>query len=81
MTRAHPILSVNVDAWECPCGTQPAKPGRATPVRTLVSLKRPKCPFCGCEYRDEYRVRARNTTTITTPRRSGRKESRHDRLA
>jgi hypothetical protein len=44
-------------AWEYPCGTQPAKgSGAATPVRTVVSLREPHCPFCGRVYRDEYRI-------------------------
>lgn len=44
-------------AWECPCGTEPPKPGRITiPVRTLISLREPKCGFCGRAYSDEHRV-------------------------
>jgi hypothetical protein len=44
-------------AWECPCGTAPPEPGAtATPVRTVVSLREPECPFCGRRYRDAYRV-------------------------
>lgn len=42
--------------WECPCGTEPPKRGRtATPVRTVVSLMQPACPFCGRAYQPEYR--------------------------
>jgi hypothetical protein len=43
--------------WECPCGKEP--PGRwstTTPVRTVVSLREPVCPFCGRRYQDEYRI-------------------------
>ena len=39
-------------AWECPCGGQ----GKAD--WTLVSLREPKCRYCGRGYRDEYRVTA-----------------------
>jgi hypothetical protein len=42
--------------WECPCGDDPPPPGSTTtPVRTTVSLREPFCPFCGREYRQEYR--------------------------
>jgi hypothetical protein len=48
-----------VRSWECPCGREPAKPGTTTtPVRTLVALREPKCPWCKRRYRDEYRVPA-----------------------
>jgi hypothetical protein len=44
-------------AWECPCGHDKPEPGQTmTPVRTLVSLMAPRCPFCGRDYRDDYRV-------------------------
>lgn len=44
-------------AWECPCGREPPKRGSTlTSVRTLVSLREPRCGFCGRPYRDEYRV-------------------------
>lgn len=44
-------------AWECPCGkAPPCHPNAASPVRTLVSLREPSCPFCGTRYRDDYRV-------------------------
>lgn len=39
--------------WECPCGTE-SKNG-AKPMRTLVSLREPWCPFCGTTFREEYR--------------------------
>ena len=41
--------------WSCPCGSEPPRPGRATPVATLFSLREPSCPFCGRPFRDEYR--------------------------
>jgi hypothetical protein len=45
------------DGWECPCGAEPPKRGsNVAPVRTLVSLREPRCPFCGRAYKDEYRV-------------------------
>jgi hypothetical protein len=35
-------------SWECPCGREEPKPGsRTVPVRTLVALREPSCPFCG----------------------------------
>ena len=38
--------------WECPCGREP---GRSTrPVRTVVSLREPACPFCGRAFRPEW---------------------------
>ena len=40
--------------WECPCGTEPTKHGKAATVRTIVSLREPRCPFCGKAYREEY---------------------------
>jgi hypothetical protein len=50
------------DAWECPCGMEGPKRGAlATPVRTLVSLREPVCPFCGRQYCDEYRLEPRGT--------------------
>jgi hypothetical protein len=48
--------------WECPCGEDDAKRGGAAPVRTMVSLREPRCTFCGTPYRDEYR-RPRATPT------------------
>jgi hypothetical protein len=45
-----------VDRWECPCGREPRTRGSSlTPVRTIVSLREPCCPFCGRAYREEYR--------------------------
>ena len=42
--------------WECPCGTEPPKPGaRTIPVRTIVSLMVPWCPWCKRAFREEYR--------------------------
>jgi hypothetical protein len=44
-------------AWECPCGKEPPYIRATTlPVRTLVSLHEPVCPFCGRRYEDEYRI-------------------------
>jgi hypothetical protein len=44
-------------AWECPCGWEPPRRGsNAIPVRTFVSLREPKCHYCGGSYKDEYRV-------------------------
>jgi hypothetical protein len=44
--------------WECPCGTEPPRrPSSATPVRTVVSLMEPTCPFCGLAYRKEYELK------------------------
>jgi hypothetical protein len=41
--------------WECPCGREAPKfPGAAVPVRTTVSLRVPRWPFCGRAYRDDY---------------------------
>ncbi len=46
-------------AWECPCGREPSKRGSTVvPLRTLVSLMQPACPFCGRKYEDEFRVKA-----------------------
>jgi len=43
--------------WECPCGKAPPKPGStATPTRTLVSIREPRCPFCGAKFKEEYRL-------------------------
>jgi len=43
--------------WECPCGRRKPRPEMTTiPVRTIVSLMRPACPFCGRMFRDEFRV-------------------------
>jgi hypothetical protein len=39
------------DYWECPCGRGPRTPSGSKPVRTLVSLRAPACPFCGRAYR------------------------------
>jgi len=48
---------VPADSWECPCGRAPAKPGSTTtPVRTVVSIREPACPFCGAGYKDEFRI-------------------------
>jgi len=40
--------------WECPCGTEQKQNG-AAPVLTIVSLRVPACPFCGGQYREEFR--------------------------
>jgi hypothetical protein len=51
--------------WECPCGTEPPKRGRAaTPVRTIVSLREPRCPFCNRPYKDEYRLEHDSAATL-----------------
>jgi hypothetical protein len=43
--------------WECPCGSEPLRRGRtATPVRTIVALHEPKCPFCEYGFRQEHRL-------------------------
>jgi hypothetical protein len=41
--------------WECPCGDPPPPGSTTTPAGTKVSLREPWCPFCGGEYRHEYR--------------------------
>jgi hypothetical protein len=49
--------------WACPCGMEKPKPGQTTtPVRTVVSLIQPRCPFCGKAYRDEYRMDGAGST-------------------
>jgi Protein of unknown function (DUF3631) len=40
-TNCEPSMSVTGRWWECPCGA-------------VVSLREPKCPFCGHAYREEY---------------------------
>ena len=41
--------------WECLCGTErPKHPDGPTPIRTIVTLREPRCPFCGHAYRKEY---------------------------
>jgi hypothetical protein len=51
-------LAATPAGWECSCGTaQPKHPGAATPVRTLVALREPWCPFCGQKYRPEFELR------------------------
>jgi hypothetical protein len=48
-----------MNAWSCPCGSEPAKNANAaTPVKTLVALWVPKCPWCQRPFRDEYRLPA-----------------------
>ncbi len=43
--------------WECPCGREEPRPeSKTTPVRTIVSLREPWCPFCAREFREEYVV-------------------------
>lgn len=47
---------VGTPHWECPCGTDPPKSENGTtPVRTLLSLRVYRCPFCRRTYREEYR--------------------------
>jgi hypothetical protein len=49
----------HVSGWECPCGREPPKrPAGATPIRTIVSLYEPWCPFCGRSYKPEFRLPA-----------------------
>ena len=55
VVEVGPFPPVRVAHWACPCGEEPAKPGRATPVATLVSLREPVCPFCRRPFREEYR--------------------------
>jgi hypothetical protein len=44
-------------AWQCPSGILPPQgSSTARPVWTIVSLREPRCPFCGRAYRDEYRI-------------------------
>jgi hypothetical protein len=41
------VREVADDSWECECGQEPPKPGRtATPTKTVVSGREPRCPFC-----------------------------------
>jgi hypothetical protein len=41
--------------WECPCGHARSKSlNGAKPERTLVSLREPRCPFCGDTYQPDY---------------------------
>jgi hypothetical protein len=43
--------------WSCPCGqAAPRSDRHARPVMTLVSLREPRCPFCGGKYRAEYQL-------------------------
>lgn len=56
MTVQADLAAEYRDGWECPCGAEPPKHGsNVMPVRTLVSLREPHCPFCGRAYKDEYR--------------------------
>ncbi len=49
--------------WECPCGNEdPKSDATTTPVRTMVSLREPRCPFCHREYRPEYRIPIEETS-------------------
>jgi hypothetical protein len=67
---------MTLDGWECPCGTEPPKPPwqTATPVRTVVALREPICPFCGRPYRDEYRVAQQDATDKNAAPRRGTPE-------
>jgi hypothetical protein len=56
-------LSVTGRWWECPCGSEPPKrPGAATPVQTVISLRDFVCAFCGREYQEQYERNAREET-------------------
>jgi hypothetical protein len=58
--------------WGCPCGREPPKrPGAPRPVRTLVSMREPSCPFCGRKYREEWQVEGggRDGRGLTSPER------------
>lgn len=49
--------AVESGGWECPCGREEPKPGAQTvPVRTLVSLREPRCPFCSRSYEERIEV-------------------------
>ena len=57
-------------AWECPCGHEPPRTGQTTtPVRTLVSLREPHCPFCGKAFQPEWQVDAHNNAAAAAGRR------------
>jgi Protein of unknown function (DUF3631) len=43
------------DHWACLCGSEQPKQGGATAEATLVSLRKPVCPFCGRKFKEEYK--------------------------
>lgn len=55
VVEVGPFPPVRAAHWACPCGEEPAKPGRATPCGTIVSLRESNCPFCRRPFRGEYR--------------------------
>jgi hypothetical protein len=64
-----PPRSTTERSWECPCGAEPPKRLRdATPVRTLNSLREPRCVFCGRRYQTEYERRSREVAARSEPR-------------
>jgi hypothetical protein len=51
--------------WECPCSSEPPRgSGGLTALGTVVSLREPHCPWCGCAYQEAYR--SDNTTSPLT---------------
>jgi hypothetical protein len=43
--------------WRCPCRDERRSPhSTLTPVDTVVSRREPNCPFCGRQYKPEYRL-------------------------
>jgi hypothetical protein len=71
MTEHGQIVDgVDCGAWECPCGQEAAEPGSTTrPVRTLVSLREPACPFCGGPFEKRYRPEAAKARRSAKPHR------------
>ena len=55
MSQAGAFQPQSQSHWVCPCGSEPGKPGRATPAGTVVSLLYRECPFCGRKFEEEYR--------------------------
>lgn len=50
--------------WACPCGSdRPEGPRRARPVETRVSLREPRCGFCGGKFKPEYQRSAKSSRT------------------
>jgi hypothetical protein len=45
-------------AWECPCGRE------RNANWTLISLREPRCRYCGRAYKDEYRVTADRVSAL-----------------
>ena len=56
-SRAQRAPLGTVIGWECPCGKEPPRRGsNLTPELTVVSLREPRCPFCGSAFREQYRI-------------------------